>query len=50
MEVMREEINAIKINTDLINKTRNFKIKTKRPNITKDFLKPWKTYNNLLNL
>lgn len=40
MEAMRQEINAIKINTDLINKTRNFKIKTKRPNITKEFLKP----------
>lgn len=33
---MRQKINEIKINTDLINKTRNFKIKTKRPNVTKE--------------
>lgn len=40
MEAMRKEINEIKINTDLINKTRNFKIKTKRPNVTRENLPP----------
>ena len=40
MEAMRQEINEIKINTDLINKSRNFKIKTKRPNVTKENLPP----------
>ena len=40
MEAMRQEINEIKINTDLINKTRNFKIKTKRPNVTREDLPP----------
>ena len=39
-EAMKNEINQIKINTDLINKTRNFKIKTKRPKIIKEDLKP----------
>ena len=39
-EVIKNEINQIKINTDLVNKTRNFKIKTKRPKITKENLKP----------
>ena len=42
MQAMRQEINEIKINTDLINKTRNFKIKTKRPNVTKENLPPGK--------
>ena len=36
MEAMRNEINEKKINSDLINKTRNFKIKTKRPNVTRE--------------
>jgi len=40
MEAMRKEINEIKINTDLINKTRNFTIKTKRPNVTREPLPP----------
>ena len=40
MEAMKQEINEIKINTDLINKTRNFKIKTKRPNVTRENLPP----------
>jgi len=40
IEAMKNEINQIKINTDLINKTRNFKIKTKRPKITKENLRP----------
>ena len=40
MEAIKSEINQIKINTDLINKTRNFKIKTKKPKIIKEDLKP----------
>ena len=40
MEEMRQEINEIKIHTDLINKSRNFKIKTKGPNVTKENLPP----------
>lgn len=39
-EELKNEINQIKINTDLINKARNFKIKTKRPKIIKEDLKP----------
>lgn len=38
MEAMRQEINEIKISTDLINKTRNFKTKTKRSKVTKENL------------
>ena len=40
IEAMKNEINQIKINTDLINKTRNFKIKSKRPKIIKEDLRP----------
>ena len=40
IESMKNEINQIKINTDLVNKTRNFKIKTKRPKIIKENLSP----------
>ena len=40
IEAMKNEINQIEINTDLINKTRNFKIKTKRPKIIKEDLRP----------
>ena len=40
MQSMKEEINTITINADLINKTKNFTIKTKRPNITKEQLPP----------
>ena len=40
IEAMRNEIKQIEINTDLINKTRNFKIKTKRPKITKEDFRP----------
>ena len=40
IEAMKNEINFISINTDLINKTRNFKIKTKRPQIIKEDLSP----------
>ena len=39
-EVIKNEINQIKINTDLVNKTWNFKIKTKSPKITKENLRP----------
>ena len=40
METMKNIINEIKINVDLINKTKNFKIKTKRPNVTRENLPP----------
>ena len=40
IEAMKNEINFISINTDLINKTRNFTIKTKRPEIKKEDLSP----------
>ena len=40
MEAMKQEINELKINADLINKTKNFKIKTKRPNVTRENLPP----------
>ena len=40
IEVMKQEINVLKINADLINKTKNFKIKTKRPNVTRENLPP----------
>jgi hypothetical protein len=35
MEAIKQDINKLKINADLINKTKNFKIKTKRTNVTK---------------
>ena len=38
-EVIKNEINKIKINTDLVDKTWNFKIKTKSPKITKENLR-----------
>ena len=40
IEAMRKEISQIQINTDLINKTRNFYIKSKRPKIIKEDLRP----------
>ena len=38
-EAIKNEINQTKINIDLINKTKNFKIKTKKSNIIKEDLK-----------
>ena len=38
MEAMKKEINEIQINANLINKAKNFKIKTKRLNITRENL------------
>lgn len=40
MEAIRKEINFIKINSDLINKTRNFKIKSKRTKFKEEDLPP----------
>jgi hypothetical protein len=40
IEAMKKEINVISINSDLINKTRNFTIKTKRSKIIKEDLSP----------
>ena len=40
IETIKKEINEIKINIDLINKARNFKIKTKRPIVTRENLPP----------
>ena len=40
IEAIKNEIYQISINTDLIDKTRNFKIKTKRPKITQEKLSP----------
>ena len=40
IETMKSEINQLKINADLIDKTKNFKIKTKKPKVTKNSLPP----------
>ena len=40
IEAIKKEINVISINSHLINKTRNFTIKTKRPKIIKEDLSP----------
>lgn len=40
IDAMKKEINQIEINAVLINKTRNFIIKTKRPKIIKEDLMP----------
>jgi dimeric dUTPase (all-alpha-NTP-PPase superfamily) len=50
IEEMKNKINFISINTDLINKTRNFKYKNKKTRNKKRRFKSRYSYNYLFNM